>query len=101
MTGDLDQLERSIAANCATGCTPTQYVDNGYQRTEDGAVLQNRIAVGLLVVGGAVVAGGIAGVILNRPRPHVNTQREASGPTAQIVPTLAHDSGGVAVIGRF
>jgi hypothetical protein len=54
------------------------------------------VAIGLMVVGAAVVVAGVTAVILNRPRTYV----PESGTI--VVPTVgAEGSGGVAIVGRF
>jgi tetratricopeptide (TPR) repeat protein len=86
---DLDAFQQDLAKRCAhTGCTPSQL---GSQETT--AIVENRIAIGAMVVGAAAVATGITLVILNRPRAFV--------PKEQVVPTATPGGAGVALVGSF
>lgn len=94
----LDQLRRAFAATCtATTCTRAQYEALDYDGTEQSAITKNRIGIGVMVAGGAIVAAGIAGVILNRPRPYVTERRDA----VTVSPALTPTSASVAVQGAF
>jgi hypothetical protein len=101
---DLDQLAAAVSAGCDDvpgTCTADEYREIEYEQTESRAITKNRIAIGMMATGGAVVIGGIVAVILNRPRPYVSETREPTKSIATIVPTFGHDGGGVAVLGRF
>jgi hypothetical protein len=64
---DMDQYEATLALECPAGCDPAS-VSPSTAGLESRAVVENRIAIGAIVTGGAVAAAGIALVILNRPR---------------------------------
>jgi hypothetical protein len=97
---DMDQLESAVTTSCPSGCTDEEYATFGHKAAEDRALSENRIAIGMIAAGGAIVVGGVIAVILNRPRPYISEQRERA-PTTAIVPTIGADGGGVAVLGRF
>jgi hypothetical protein len=64
------------------------------QDLESRARLENRIAVGTMIVGGAVVATGIALVVLNRPR-RVLRETAPQPAEARIIPVISSDQLGV------
>lgn len=94
----LDQLRRAFAATCtATACTREQFEALDYEATEQSAITKNRIGIGVMVAGGAIVAAGIVGVILNRPRPYVKERRGA----VTLAPALTPTSASIGVQGAF
>ena len=75
----------SEVARCAnggiTGCAPEMLPATAYGARDRGRA-ENIIAVSLFAVGGAVVASGVALVVINQPRV------VAAEPHALVVPTL-------------
>jgi tetratricopeptide (TPR) repeat protein len=91
----LEQLHRSFAATCsATECTRAQYDALHYDETEASAFTKNTIGISMVIAGGVVVAAGIVGVIINRPRP---VTREA----VSVTPAITPHGAGFAVKGAF
>lgn len=95
--------ERFVALPCAMmGCTGRQINDTEPQLGArlDRARLEQRIAIGGYVIGGAVLAAGVALVYLNRP--HL-MEREGDEPPARgisMLPVVSADSVGVLVTVR-
>ena len=101
---DFDQLAAAVNTGCRDvpgTCTAEEYRAIQYEQIESRAITRNRIAIGMMATGGAVVIGGIIAVIWNRPRPYVSETREPTRSVATIVPTVVPGGGGVSVFGRF
>jgi tetratricopeptide (TPR) repeat protein len=82
-SADMDRFEREVARECAdVACPPDRFGD-----LESTAKTENRIAIGMMITGAAVVVTGVTLVILNRPRT--------------FVPTVSPEGAGLAVFGRF
>lgn len=81
----------------ADNCSETPCESDFARGTFNRARLEHGLAVSAMIVGGAAVVAGLAGVILNRPRKEILDQPE--GP--QVVPTLTGDTAGVSITGRF
>jgi hypothetical protein len=84
----MDRFNAQYAKQCPTGCD-SDFSDPGLAALKDqgdGAVLKGKIAVTMMVGGGAIAAGGIVWVILNRPTrelPKVEVLPTASGAAAR------------------
>lgn len=97
---ELDQLERSITATCPpSGCTEERYDELGHASTESRIKLQNRIAIGTMVGGGAIVVAGIVAVLLNRPKPYIKERQQPM--TARVRPSITTSGAGLSLEGRF
>jgi tetratricopeptide (TPR) repeat protein len=80
---DMDRFEREVARECADlACPADRFGD-----LESTAKTENRIAIGMMITGAAVVVTGVTLVILNRPRT--------------FVPTVSPEGAGLGVVGRF
>lgn len=85
----MDQFVREVAARCTdTGCSDAE-LEGSLSDLESLAILENRVAIGMMIAGGAVVVTGITLVILNRPR------------TVLPVPTVSGEGAGLSLITRF
>ena len=72
------------------GC-PAEAIPPDLDDTLRRADRQQRLAVGLYVAGGALLAAGVALQVLNRARPLERGSRESSPAMAEIVPVLSRD----------
>jgi tetratricopeptide (TPR) repeat protein len=88
----MDQFERDVATRCADQGCPEGTLDTSVEST---AILENRVAIGMMIAGGAVVIAGVTLVILNRPETYVPESK------TQVVPTVSGDGAGVSLIGRW
>lgn len=92
----MDQFEREVATRCADrGCSEAE-LEGSLGDLESRAILENRVAIGMMIAGGAVVVSGVTLVIMNRPRTYAP---ESSGP--RVVPTVSGDGAGVSLIARW
>ncbi|HTM18924.1 MAG TPA: hypothetical protein VL172_00385, partial [Kofleriaceae bacterium] len=67
-SSDMKAYEREVDQQCAeTGCTPQQLDDLGFSADEHRALRENKIAIGLMAVGGASLVTGAVLVFMNRP----------------------------------
>ncbi len=99
---EMDRIKGQVLDSCGpAGCTADQYRSLQYDSAESRAVTLNRVGVGMIVAGGAVVVGGVVAVILNRPRPFVPERQPPVVHAARLVPTWSPDGGGVTVLGSF
>lgn len=99
---DMDQLETAINTSCdADGCTAEEYRNLGFESAESRALTENRIAIGMIAAGGAVVIVGVIAVISNQPKAYLRETKERMQPSAQIAPMLGAGGGGVMVRGSF
>jgi tetratricopeptide (TPR) repeat protein len=91
----MDDFEREVANRCAgDGCTAEE-LEGSLGDRENLALLENKVAIGMMITGGAVVVTGVTLVILNRPRTYV----PESG--TRVVPTVSGDGAGVSLMGRW
>jgi hypothetical protein len=91
-SNDMNTFESQVAANCGeTGCGGDG--EPPVPPGESRALLENRIAIGIMVAGGAAVAAGVTMVILNRPQTYI--------PEATVTPIVGANGGGVAISGHF
>jgi hypothetical protein len=98
---DMDQYEATLALECPAGCDPGE-VSPSTGRLESRAVVENRIAIGAMITGGAVAAAGIALVVLNRPREVLDDamyRREAE--RTSVTALISDQAIGVGVRGAF
>jgi len=66
-SGTMKDYERAIARECAdTGCAPEDLAGTPTAALEDRALLENKIAIGMMAAGGAVVVTGAVLVFMNR-----------------------------------
>ena len=83
----MNQFEADFTAQCATGCEPglTDPSHRPLRQERDGAVLDGKIGVTLMVVGGAGAIAGLVFAILDRPTkslPQVEVAPTAGGMAA-------------------
>jgi tetratricopeptide (TPR) repeat protein len=86
----------------ATGCTQQQ-IDEGdphLSRQLDRAQLEQRIAVGGYIAGGAIIAGGVVLLYLNRPHVMERDDTHPAGAGFAVAPVLSTDAIGVLVTVR-
>lgn len=73
-SSDLDAFYTAVDTTCAgDGCGPHE-LDHTLLPEEHSALLENKIAIGMMAVGGAAVATGVVLVIMNRPHTYVPEQ---------------------------
>lgn len=91
-----DEYAEALADNCSETPCPADF----RRDTLDSAKLQHGLAVSAMVLGGAAVVTGIAGVILNRPREVLPDEAtEPQGP--RVVPAVSASGAGVSISGTF
>jgi hypothetical protein len=88
-SSDMNAYESEVATQCAEKGCPAGMAPLGESR----ALLENRVAIGIMAVGGAVVAAGVTMVILNRPQTYI--------PEATVTPIVGAGGGGVMLSGHF
>jgi hypothetical protein len=92
-SSDMDTYEAQVASLCADdGCQPGELSTS----FESRALLENKIAIGMMAVGAAVVVTGVTMVIMNRPQAYM-----PEGNRPMVTPTVTPGGAGVAVSGRF
>ncbi|MGE0871479.1 MAG: hypothetical protein AB7P03_23165 [Kofleriaceae bacterium] len=64
----LDQFKVDLATRCPNGCLADLSDVPDLARERDRALLKGKIATAMFVTGGALIAGGIVWVVLNRPK---------------------------------
>ncbi len=68
---DFDGYGEDIARLCSDkGCTPDQ-IPNSVSGRESRARLENQMAVGSMIAGGALVVGGVIMALMNRPKSYL------------------------------
>lgn len=88
---DFDRYDRRIERRCADrGCTP-EMIDG---TLEDVAVLENRVAIGMMTIGGVALAGGLWMLWLNRPTNYTPDEEQRSPeagaqPSVVVAPVVA------------
>lgn len=93
----LSAYEHDLEELCERVCTLAE--QGAVQERYDTAVLENRLAVSALVVGGTALAAGLTMAFFNRP----HTSRDPSAGTAKIkvAPMIAGTSAGIILGHRF
>jgi tetratricopeptide (TPR) repeat protein len=91
-----DEYAELLADNCSQEPCEADFGRSIFNR----ARLEHGIALSAMVVGGAAVVTGVAGVILNRPRQELPEGAD-QGRGPQVVPTVTGDSAGLSVSGTF
>jgi len=76
---EMDAFHSDFANTCATGCEADLSSHAPLRRERDSAVLKGKIAVSMMVAGGAITVGGVVLAILNRPTRKL--PRIEAGPT--------------------
>jgi|GEM_PF-4183406 len=88
----MKDYEKAIARECAdAGCTEEDLAGSPTVKLEDRALLENKIAIGMMAVGGAVLVTGAVLVFMNRPHmvyPDENpaTRKKPAVPPVTITP---------------
>jgi hypothetical protein len=83
----LESFHRDFANLCTSGCAADLSDHALLRRERDGALLKGKIAVSMMVAGGAVTVGGVVLAILNRPTrrlPQLEAAPTRGGMTASV-----------------
>ncbi|HSD91125.1 MAG TPA: hypothetical protein VLB44_26565 [Kofleriaceae bacterium] len=83
----MDQFEADFAMRCPTGCLADLSDQPGLARDRDSAELKGKIAVSMMVAGGAFVVGGVVWAVINRPKrvlPNMEVQPTNGGMSARV-----------------
>jgi hypothetical protein len=83
----MDQFEADFAMRCPTGCLADLSDQPGLARDRDSAELKGKIAVSMMVAGGAFTVGGVVWAIINRPKrvlPNMEVQPTNGGMAARV-----------------
>jgi hypothetical protein len=88
-----DEYAELLADNCSEEPCEADFGRSIFNR----ARLEHGIALSAMIVGGAAVVTGVAGVIFNRPRQELPEQSDRP----QVVPTITGNSAGLSISGRF
>lgn len=95
---DMDRHDADLERLCGgDGCDPDAIPDSVSDR-KSRALLENKLAIGAIVAGGAVAITGLVGVYLNRPRTILPGD---SGAALGVAPLVSPDGAGLALGGRF
>jgi tetratricopeptide (TPR) repeat protein len=86
-SSDYDRTVEGLRQKCALTCPPD--TSGAYSRIQ----VENGLAIGSLVVGGAALLGGSAMVILNLPQPY--RTKDESDVKVDVVPLLSASSAGL------
>jgi hypothetical protein len=93
---DFDRYDREVAAVCGdTGCGAGNPLPSSTANLESRARIENRVAIAMMLTGGAAVAGGVVLLWLNRPMTSI--PREESAPV-RVAPAVGP---GVAALDLF
>ncbi len=109
---DMDSYEENVKMDCPSGCyqpgtpgaeaNPDATISGAVQDIKDRALLENKIAIGTMITGGAVLAAGIAMVILNRPQRVIDESLQNPKPTGPRMTTqVSADQVGIGFITDF
>jgi len=96
---NMDSYDRQFGQKCPMGCHE-QDLPASVRDLKSQAELENGIAVGTFIAGGALVAGGLVLIILNQPRV-VEAQPKPALPPLTLVPTLGPGRVGATLCGSF
>jgi len=89
---DFDRYDREVADECGEpGCGADNPLPSSTANLESRARLENRIAIGMMSVGGAALAGGLVLLWLNRPISYVPTEETGEGGSLRVVPAVGPD----------
>ncbi|MFH2006505.1 MAG: hypothetical protein ABI333_07970 [bacterium] len=98
---DLNDYDSQLKSLCPTGCEVNS-LPRAVTDLESRAHQENRAAIALFAVGGAVVIAGITFVILNQPRAvQMKPGEVPERPVVSVTPTLGPGGGGVSATLRF
>ncbi|HMF42686.1 MAG TPA: hypothetical protein VKQ32_18575 [Polyangia bacterium] len=89
---NLDAYDAGVQSSCPSGCPPGM-IQRAALDAHDRARTENVIAVSLFAVGGAVIASGVALVILNQPRVVPADER----PPATVAPLVGRGTLGLSI----
>ncbi|MBL4637311.1 MAG: hypothetical protein JKY56_25880 [Kofleriaceae bacterium] len=93
----VDDYDREIDRLCPNGC-PTDDIPQTVSDLESRAALEESVAIGALVVGGAAIVAGLTLLQINQPR---RVELDADGRRVSLVPQLAPGHIGIAASLRF
>ncbi|HEY8145157.1 MAG TPA: hypothetical protein VIG06_20895 [Kofleriaceae bacterium] len=97
---DFDRYDREVADECGDpGCGPDNPLPSSTANLESRARLENRIAIGMMSVGGAALAGGLVLLWLNRPMTWIPSEGSRGG--VQLAPGLGPGSASLDLSLRF
>lgn len=84
----MDKFEADFAMMCPTGCQANLSDQPLLADARDSAQLKGKIAVSMMIAGGAITVGGVVWAIMNRPRrvlpPQVEVLPTPGGMTASV-----------------
>jgi hypothetical protein len=83
----MDKFEADFAMTCPTGCQADLSDVPLLRDARDSAELKGKIAVSMMVAGGAITVGGVVWAIINRPRkvlPNVEVMPAPGGMQARV-----------------
>ncbi|HXU04108.1 MAG TPA: hypothetical protein VN903_24270 [Polyangia bacterium] len=89
---NLDAYDAGVRNECAMGCA-AQSLSQPVRDLRDRAHTENVVAVSLFTVGGAVIASGVALLILNQPRVVAGGERSRG----TVVPLVGRDVVGLSI----
>lgn len=96
---DFDRYDRHVERDCAdTGCAKADLDTT----LEDLAKLENRVAIGMMAVGGVALAGGLWMLWLNRPTTYTpEEQANSPQPSVMLTPVITPGAASVDLALRF
>ncbi len=95
---DMDRHDADLERLCGgNGCAPDAIPESVSDR-KSLALLENKLAIGAIVAGGAVAVGGLVGVYINRPRTILPGE---SGTAIGVALLLSPEGAGLSLGGRF
>jgi hypothetical protein len=98
----MDEYERRVDRECAdTGCTPAELEAEELADLDDQALLWNKVAIGMMAVGGAVVVSGAVLVFMNREYTVYPETAPGRPPAVSITPLPLPGGAALGVALRF
>ncbi len=96
---DIDRYDAKLEEDCAAEgmCAPGEVSDSA-SRLKSRAELENRIAIGAMATGGAVVVSGLVWALFNRPRTILPDE---SGFALRVAPLATPGAAGLSLGGNF
>lgn len=91
--------EKALSEDCYDDDGCSSAISQDLFNQQESAVTQSRVALGMLTVGAAALAGGLAWAFFNRPS--TSTNPDAGKAEIQVVPTAGATGGGVSLYMRF